>query len=60
MPLAVSVLYLGANRHLQAYDDIRVGGTGTAQVSLNRKLCVAQHRRLATGGLVAQALANGG
>ncbi|TNH28714.1 metallophosphoesterase [Micromonospora orduensis] len=37
-PLAMSVLYLGANRRLQAYDDIRVGGTGTAQVSLNRKV----------------------
>ncbi|WFE55246.1 metallophosphoesterase [Micromonospora sp. WMMD1155] len=37
-PLAMSVLYLGANRQLQAYDDIRVGGTGMAQVSLNRKV----------------------
>lgn len=36
--LAMSVLYLGANRQLQAYDDIRVGGTGMAQVSLNRKV----------------------
>ncbi len=38
MPLAMSVLYLGANRQLQAYDDIRVGGTGMTQVSLNRKV----------------------
>ncbi|MFI6133810.1 hypothetical protein [Micromonospora sp. NPDC051141] len=38
MPLAVSVLYLGATRHLRVDDDISVGGTGTAQVSLNRKV----------------------
>ncbi|RKN47936.1 metallophosphoesterase [Micromonospora endolithica] len=38
MPLAMSVLYLGADNRLQAYDDIRVGGTGMAQVSLNRKV----------------------
>ncbi|MEW2386093.1 metallophosphoesterase [Micromonospora sp. NPDC047707] len=35
-PLAMSVLYLGPDQQLQAYDDIRVGGTGTAQVSLDR------------------------
>ncbi|MEU7932372.1 metallophosphoesterase [Micromonospora echinofusca] len=35
-PLAMSVLYLGPDRQLKAYDDIRVGGTGTAQVSLDR------------------------
>ncbi|MGB2568680.1 metallophosphoesterase family protein [Micromonospora citrea] len=36
MPLALSVLYLGPDHRLQAYDDIRVGGTGRAQVSLDR------------------------
>ncbi|MFE0529562.1 hypothetical protein ACFW0V_18375 [Micromonospora parva] len=38
MPLVMSVPYLGPDRRLQAYDDIQVGGTGTAQVSLNRKV----------------------
>ncbi|RAO01923.1 hypothetical protein GAR05_01531 [Micromonospora saelicesensis] len=38
MPLVMSVLYLGADHQLQAYDDIQVGGAGTAQVSLNRKV----------------------
>jgi Predicted phosphohydrolases len=35
-PLAMTVLYLDAERHLQAYDDIRLGGTGEAQVNLQR------------------------
>jgi predicted MPP superfamily phosphohydrolase len=43
LPLAMSVLYFakseGANRPtLQAYDDIHVGGTGVAQVFLERKV----------------------
>jgi predicted MPP superfamily phosphohydrolase len=43
LPLAMSVLYFsapnGATRpQLQAYDDIHVGGTGLAQVSLTRKV----------------------
>ncbi|MFJ2081133.1 metallophosphoesterase [Micromonospora chokoriensis] len=38
MPLVMSVLYLGGDHRLQAYDDIQVGGAGTAQVSLNRKV----------------------
>lgn len=35
-PLAMSVLYFDDTRALQAYDDIQVGGTGQAQVTLNR------------------------
>ncbi|MBB5869925.1 putative MPP superfamily phosphohydrolase [Allocatelliglobosispora scoriae] len=38
LPLAMSVLYFDDQHTLQAYDDIRVGGTGLAQVSLERKL----------------------
>ena len=38
LPLALSVLYFDQYRTLQAYDDIRVGGTGLAQVSLERHL----------------------
>jgi predicted MPP superfamily phosphohydrolase len=43
LPLAMSVLYFakteGSNRPaLQAYDDIHVGGTGVAQVFLERKV----------------------
>jgi predicted MPP superfamily phosphohydrolase len=36
LPLALSVLYFDANRSLQAYDDILVGGTGQSQVTLER------------------------
>jgi predicted phosphodiesterase len=36
--LALSVLYFDEQRMLQAYDDIQVGGTGQAQVSLERHL----------------------
>jgi predicted MPP superfamily phosphohydrolase len=35
-PLALSVLYFDDTRALQAYDDIRVGGTGQSQVTLER------------------------
>jgi len=35
-PLALSVLYFNENRVLQAYDDIQVGGTGLAAVTLER------------------------
>lgn len=38
LPLALSVLYFDQQRMLQAYDDIEVGGTGQAQVSLERHL----------------------
>ncbi|MFK3980127.1 metallophosphoesterase [Micromonospora sp. NPDC050397] len=38
LPLALSVLYFDPQRMLQAYDDIQVGGTGQAQVSLERHL----------------------
>ncbi|MFI7609334.1 metallophosphoesterase [Micromonospora sp. NPDC049366] len=37
-PLAMSVLYFGPDHRLEAYDDIRVGGTGLAQVSLDRRV----------------------
>ncbi|HEU4424847.1 MAG TPA: metallophosphoesterase [Pilimelia sp.] len=36
LPLSLSVLYFDADRSLQAYDDIEVGGTGRAQVTLER------------------------
>jgi len=36
LPLAMSVLYFDQTNTLQAYDDIRVGGTGQAQVNLER------------------------
>ncbi|MDG4785444.1 metallophosphoesterase [Micromonospora sp. WMMD1102] len=35
-PLAMSVLYFDQQRALQAYDDIMLGGTGEAQVNLER------------------------
>jgi len=35
-PLAMSVLYFDQQRALQAYDDIQLGGTGEAQVNLER------------------------
>ncbi|WP_326555027.1 metallophosphoesterase family protein [Micromonospora sp. NBC_01813] len=35
-PLAMSVLYFDAEQRLQAHDDIKVGGTGQAQVTLER------------------------
>jgi predicted phosphodiesterase len=38
MPLALSILYFDKSRVLQAYDDIRVGGTGLTEVSLERHL----------------------
>jgi predicted MPP superfamily phosphohydrolase len=38
LPLAMSVLYFDENKVLQAYDDIQVGGTGQAQVTLERKV----------------------
>ncbi|GAA4676076.1 metallophosphoesterase [Phytohabitans rumicis] len=39
LPLAMSVLYFDKDtRTLQAYDDIKVGGTGQSQVTLERKV----------------------
>ncbi|GAA1875636.1 metallophosphoesterase [Asanoa iriomotensis] len=35
-PLQMSVLYFDNTKTLQAYDDIQLGGTGQAQVTLNR------------------------
>jgi predicted MPP superfamily phosphohydrolase len=36
VPLSLSVLYFDNQKNLQAYDDIDVGGTGQAQVTLER------------------------
>jgi len=36
LPLSLSVLYFDADKRLQAHDDIEVGGTGQAQVTLER------------------------
>ncbi|GAA4248079.1 metallophosphoesterase [Dactylosporangium darangshiense] len=38
LPLALSILYFDEQRHLSAYDDIQVGGTGLTEVSLQRHL----------------------
>ena len=38
LPLALSVLYFDSAHTMQAYDDIRVGGTGLTEVSLERHL----------------------
>lgn len=38
LPLAMSILYFDERRTLKAYDDIQVGGTGQAQVTLERKV----------------------
>ena len=38
LPLQLSVLYFGPDRVLQAYDAISVGGTGLAEVALERHL----------------------
>jgi predicted MPP superfamily phosphohydrolase len=37
-PLTMTVLYLDQDKLLQAYDDITVGGTGQAQVNLERHI----------------------
>ncbi|WP_428961560.1 metallophosphoesterase [Micromonospora fluostatini] len=37
-PLSMTVLYFDSERRLQAYDDITVGGTGQAQVNLERRV----------------------
>lgn len=45
LPLAMSVLYFdNETRALQAYDDIKVGGTGQSQVTLERKVIEAEHQ----------------
>jgi hypothetical protein len=38
LPLALSILYFDSEHVLQAYDDIRVGGTGLTEVSIERHL----------------------
>lgn len=37
-PLTMTVLYFSKERTLQAYDDIRIGGTGQSQVTLERRV----------------------
>ncbi|UWZ59409.1 metallophosphoesterase family protein [Dactylosporangium aurantiacum] len=41
LPLALSILYFDEDRHLSAYDDIQVGGTGLTEVSLQRHIVAA-------------------
>ncbi|HEX8346006.1 MAG TPA: metallophosphoesterase [Actinoplanes sp.] len=41
-PLALSVLYFDENRALKAYDDIRLGGTGQSEVTLERNVIGAE------------------
>ena len=43
-PLMMSVLYFDDTKTLQAYDDIQLGGTGQAQVTLNRTVIDRPHR----------------
>jgi predicted MPP superfamily phosphohydrolase len=50
LPLALSVLYFDkGTRALQAYDDIKVGGTGQSQVTLERKVVEEEHPAPAEG-----------
>ncbi|GAA4163110.1 metallophosphoesterase [Phytohabitans flavus] len=50
LPLAMSVLYFDSKtRALQAYDDIKVGGTGQSQVTLERKVVTDGLARPAEG-----------
>ncbi|GAB3521420.1 metallophosphoesterase family protein [Phytohabitans suffuscus] len=50
LPLAMSVLYFDKEkRALQAYDDIKVGGTGQSQVTLERKVLEVEHAAPAAG-----------
>ena len=44
LPLALSILYFDQERLLQAYDDIRVGGTGLTEVSLERHVITDDKR----------------
>ncbi|MCO8277678.1 metallophosphoesterase [Actinoplanes sp. TRM 88003] len=37
-PLEMSILYLGQSRVLQAYDEITIGGTGQAEVTVKRHI----------------------
>jgi hypothetical protein len=37
-PIQMSVLYFDEQQELKAYDDIRLGGTGQSQVTLERKV----------------------
>jgi hypothetical protein len=55
VPLELSVLYLGADHALQAYDEVSVGGTGQAEVTLERHLIPAP-----TGEATEQPAAGGG
>jgi predicted MPP superfamily phosphohydrolase len=50
LPLAMSVLYFDKQtRALQAYDDIKVGGTGQSQVTLERRVVDDEHPAPAEG-----------
>jgi predicted phosphodiesterase len=48
LPLALSILYFDEERHLTAYDDIQVGGTGLTEVSLQRRIVPADTKAPAT------------
>ena len=48
-PLQMSVLYFDDAKILQAYDDIQLGGTGQAQVTLNRSVIERPRPPAATG-----------
>ncbi|MBX6722457.1 MAG: metallophosphoesterase [Dactylosporangium sp.] len=48
-PLTLSVLYFDETRTLQAYDDIRVGGTGLAMVTLERHVISSPPQPAPTG-----------
>ncbi|GGK19469.1 membrane protein [Pilimelia terevasa] len=48
-PLSMSVLYFDTARRLQAYDDIRLGGTGQSQVTLERHVVGAVPPATAAG-----------
>ena len=48
LPLALSVLYFDAAHALQAYDDIRVGGTGQTEVTLERHVVKPDEKAVGT------------
>nr|WP_245871388.1 metallophosphoesterase [Asanoa hainanensis] len=48
-PLQMSVLYFDDAKKLQAYDDIQLGGTGQAQVTLNRTVVERPRPSTSTG-----------
>jgi predicted MPP superfamily phosphohydrolase len=50
VPLSLSILYFDADRRLKAHDDIQVGGTGQAQVTLERHVMDDETAALAPPG----------